>query len=94
MLSGLVAFFAGGALAGLFVQWLLQGSRGEWRRFVIVSAVLATPLALSMSLIGGLFGPPGVVVYCLVPYLLLSGLPALIRRVWLLLTKSSASERN
>lgn len=94
MVSGLAAFFAAGALAGLFVQWLLRGSRGGWRRFVIVSAVVATPLAIWMSLVGGLFGPPGVVLYCLAPYLLLSGLPALLRRVWLLLTRSSASERN
>ena len=94
MLSGLVAFFAAGALAGLFVQWLLRGSRGGWRRFVIVSAILATPLAIWMSLVGGLFGPPGVVLYCLAPYLLLSGLPALFRRVWLLLARSSVSESN
>ncbi|MDE0124826.1 MAG: hypothetical protein OXN97_09655 [Bryobacterales bacterium] len=94
ILSGLVAFFAAGALAGLFVQWLLRGSRGGWRRFVIVSAVLATPLAIWMSLVGGLFGPPGVVLYCLAPYLLLSGLPALLRRLWLLLARSSESESN
>jgi hypothetical protein len=35
-----------------------------------------------LSLAGGLLGPPFVVVYALVPYLALVGIPVLIRKAW------------
>ena len=42
----------------------------------------ATPVAVAGSLVGGLFGPPGVLLYGLIPYLLLVGIPRLIGVVW------------
>ena len=50
---------------------------------MLVAAVVATPLAVAGSVIGGLFGPAGVLVWALLPYLLLVGLPVLGRKVWL-----------
>lgn len=83
ILAGLGLFFASGTLAGLFIQWLLQGTDGGWRKFVIASAALATPCAVLLSLAGGLLGPLGVLAYALAPFLVLSGLPALLRWLWL-----------
>ena len=51
--------------------------------------VLATPVAPLLSLEGGLLEPHMVVVYVLVPYLLLAGIPAVIRAIWLRLGKLS-----
>ena len=73
--SGLVLFFIGGALAGLFARRLLRESTGAWRKCLIAGIVLATPVAPLLSLPGGLLGPHMVVVYVLVPYLLLAGIP-------------------
>ena len=83
VLFGLTLFFAAGALAYLLVRALLRGASRRWRRKMLVAAVVATPLAVAGSLIGGLFGPAGVLVWALLPYLLLVGLPVLGRKVWL-----------
>ena len=88
--SGLVVFFIAGTLAGLFVQRLLRRAAGWWRRFLLVAIALATPTAVWFSLVGGLFGPPGVVLYGLVPYLVLAGFPALVRAVWLRLARDES----
>ncbi len=85
--SGLVLFFIGGALAGLFVQRVLRDATGVWRKCLMAGIALATPLAAFLSLAGGLLGPHMVVVYALVPYLLLAGIPAVIRAIWLRLGK-------
>ena len=45
----------------------------RWRR----------PLAVLFSLVGGLLGPHMVVIYALVPFLVLVGIPILIRAIWL-----------
>ena len=82
ILSGLILFFLGGLLVGLFAQWLVRGSYGAWRTFLLVMIVIATPFAISFSLVGGLLGPLFVVLYALVPYLLLVGIPMLIRKSW------------
>ena len=82
MLSGLAYFFVAGALAYLMVRILLKGATGPWRRKMLVAAAVATPFALLMSLVGGLFGPVGVVAYALVPYLLLVGIPVAGRKLW------------
>ncbi len=50
--------------------------------FVLVALAVATPIAVMFSLGGGLLGPPFVVVYALVPYLVLAGIPVLIRKAW------------
>ena len=94
MLSGLGLFFLAGLLAALLVRRLLQGSRGAWRRCLLVIAVIATPLSVLLSLAGGLLGPPMVVAYALVPYLLLVGIPALAHKIWRLSTRSGPSGGN
>ena len=79
---GLVLFFVGGMLIGLLVQRLLRGCDGGWRTFLISTVVIASPFAVLGSLVGGLLGPPFVVLYALLPYLLLVGVPVLIRKGW------------
>ena len=79
---GLVLFFVGGVLIGLLVQRLLRGCEGGWRTFLISAVVVASPFAVLGSLVGGLLGPPFVVLYALFPYLLLVGVPVLFRKGW------------
>ena len=83
ILSGLGLFFLGGLLAGLIVRELVRGAEGRWRAFLIVLAAFATPIALLGSLAGGLLGPPLVVLWATVPYLLLVGAAVLGRHLWL-----------
>ncbi len=92
IVSGLVLFFIGGLLAGLLVQRLLRGSSGAWRKFLIGAVVIATPFSVGLSLVGGLLGPPLVLLYGLVPYLILAGLPALARSAWLRVAKPEGTE--
>ena len=80
MLSGLLLFFLGGLLVGLLAQRLLRGVVGSWRRGLWVAIAVATPFAVLLSLVGGLLGPHMVVIGALVPYLLLVGIPLLIRQ--------------
>ena len=82
MALGLVLYFVGGVLIGLLVQRLLRGCDGGWRTFLISTVVIASPFAVLGSLVGGLLGPPFVVLYALLPYLLLVGVPVLIRKGW------------
>ena len=79
MLLGSELFFVAGTLAGLFATRLVRGARGEWMKFLIVAIFLATPIAMASSLEGGLLGPPFVVAFAVIPYLLLAGVPALAR---------------
>ena len=83
MLFGLALFFLCGLLVGLLVQRLLRGCTGTWRSVLVVGIVLATPFAVLFSLFGGLLGPPVVLIGTLIPYLLLVGIPVLIRKSWL-----------
>lgn len=83
ILVGLLLFFLGGMLVGLFAQRLLRGVAGSWRTVLMVGIGLATPLALLFSLVGGLLGPHVVILGALVPYLVLVGIPMLIRKSWL-----------
>ena len=82
ILSGLALFFLGGLLAGLLAQRLLRGVVGSWRSVLLVMFALATLLAVGFSLVGGLLGPHGVVIGAVVPYLILVGIPVLIRKFW------------
>ena len=91
MLSGLSLFFLGGLLAALLVRRLLRGAQGRWRVCLIGLTAAATPLALLASLAGGLLGPPLVVLWATIPYLLIVGVPVLGRRLWLLLGSRSES---
>ena len=80
ILSGLILFFLGGLLIGLLAQRLLRGVVGSWRRGLWVPIAVATPFAVLFSLVGGLLGPHMVVIGALFPYLLLVGIPLLIRQ--------------
>ena len=80
ILSGLLLFFLGGPLVGLLAQRLLRGVVGSSRRGLWVAIAVATPLAVLLSLVGGLLGPHMVVIGALVPSLLLVGIPLLIRQ--------------
>ena len=77
MWIGLGLFFVTGWVIGWVVERLLRGTTGRFR-----TLLLATPVAVAGSLVGGLFGPPGVLLYGLIPYLLLVGIPRLIGVVW------------
>lgn len=82
ILWGLVLFFIAGALIGLLAQRLLRGVSGTPRVWILVGLAIATPLAVLFSLLGGLLGPHMVVIYALVPFLVLVGIPMLILAVW------------
>ena len=89
ILSGLVLFFIAGALIGLLAQRLLRGVTGTPRVWILVGLAIATPLAVLFSLLGGLLGPHMVVIYALVPFLVLVGIPMLIFAIWRGLRKAS-----
>ena len=82
ILFGLILFFLGGLLVGLLAQRFLRGVVGPWRIVLLVAFAVATPLSVLFSLVGGLLGPHMVVIGALVPYLLLVGIPMLIRTFW------------
>ena len=82
MWIGLGLFFVTGWLIGWVVERLLRGTTGRFRTLLLGATILATPVAVAGSLVGGLFGPPGVLLYGLIPYLLLVGIPRLIGVVW------------
>ena len=79
---GLGLFFVTGWVIGWVVEHLLRGTTGRFRTLLLGATFLATPVAVAGSLVGGLFGPPGVLLYGLIPYLLLVGIPRLIGAVW------------
>ena len=90
MWAGLGLFFITGWLIGLVIERLLRGTTGRFRTLLLVATILATPLAVALSLVGGLFGPPGVLIYGLSPYLLLVGIPRLIEKGWEVWTRRGA----
>ena len=92
ILFGLVMFFLSGLLVGLLVQRLLRGCSGTWRTILMVCVGLATPFAILFTLVGGLLGPPGVLIGGLIPYLLLVGTPVLARKCWLSFTRPRAED--
>ena len=71
-----------GGLIGLVIERLLHGTTGRFRSLLLVATILATPVAIGASFVGGVFGPPGVLIYGLIPYLLLVGIPRLIGKGW------------
>ena len=60
MWIGLGLFFVTGWVIGWVVERLLRGTTGRFRTLLLVTTILATPMAVAGSLVGGLFGPPGV----------------------------------
>lgn len=92
ILSGLVLFFIAGVLIGLLAQRLLRGIVGRGRVWLLVGLAVATPLAVLFSLVGGLLGPHMVVIYALVPFLVLVGIPMLIHAIWRRIRHSGTPE--
>ena len=73
------------------IERLLHVTTGRFRNLLVVATVLATPLAIGLSLVGGLFAPPpGVLIYGLFPYLFLVGIPRLIGKGWEVWTRRGA----
>lgn len=93
ILLGLAMFFLCGLLIGLLVQRLLKGSSGSWRIALKVAAALATPPAVWFSIVGGLLGPPSILIGALIPYLFLVGIPVLIHACWLRLARSRHTKK-
>ena len=58
MWVGLGLFFVTGGLIGLVIERLLRGTTGRFRTLLLAATILATPVAIGASLVGGLFGPP------------------------------------
>ena len=87
MWIGLGLFFVTGWLIGWLVERLLRGTTGRFRTLLLGATILATPVAVAGSLVGGLFGPPGVLIYGLIPYLLLVGIPRLMGKGWAVWTR-------
>ena len=87
MWLGLGLFFVTGWVIGWVVERLLRGTTGRFRTLLLGATILATPVAVAGSLVGGLFGPPGVLLYGLIPYLLLVGIPRLIGKGWAVWTR-------
>ncbi len=73
----------------LLAQRLLRGVSGTPRVSILVGLAIATPLAVLFSLLGGLLGPHMVVIYALVPFLVLVGIPMLILAIWRGLRRAS-----
>ena len=66
MWIGLGLFFVTGWVIGWVVERLLRGTAGRFRTLLLGATFLATPVAVAESLVGGLFGPPGVLLYGLI----------------------------
>ena len=82
MWMSLGLFFVTGGLIGILIQRLLRGTTSGFHILLLLATILATPVAVWLSLIGGLFGPPGVLIYGILPYLLLVGIVRLIGKLW------------
>ncbi len=82
MWMSLGLFFVTGGLIGILIQRLLRGTTSGFRILLLLATILATPVAVWLSLIGGLFGPLGVLIYGILPYLLLVGIVRLIGKLW------------
>ena len=59
MWIGLGLFFVTGWLIGWVVERLLRGTTGRFRTLLLGATILATPVAVAGSLVGGLFRPSG-----------------------------------
>ena len=94
MWIGLGLFFVTGWVIGWVVERLLRGTTGRFRTLLLGATILATPVAVAGSLVGGLFGPPGVLLYGLIPYLLLVGIPRLIGKGWAVWTRHGCQGRS
>ena len=82
LLNGLFLFFVTGVLAGMLSQRLLRRSKGAFRAFLMAAIAVATPFAMWGSLMGGLLGPAGVLIFGIAPYLALVGGPVLLHSAW------------
>ena len=80
MWVGLGLFFVTGGLIGLVIERLLRGTTGPHPAAGRDDP--GHPRGDWCEPRGGLFGPPGVLIYGLIPYLLLVGIPRLIGNGW------------
>ena len=57
MWLGLGLFFVTAWVIGWVVERRLRGTTGRFRTLLLGATILATPVAVARSLLGGLFGP-------------------------------------
>ena len=73
--------FAAGALGGLILIYFQNRQPSLNARWIVLIAfLLASPLALSMMIAGGLLGIPGILIFPQIPWALFSWLASLVGR--------------
>ena len=76
-----VSFFLAGTLGGLILMWFLNRETSpRGRRMALIAFLLASPLALIMMLVGGLFGPVGVLIAPQIPWALFTWIGTLVSK--------------
>jgi hypothetical protein len=76
-----VMFFLAGALGGLILIALLRRSRTQPAKWIVVIAfILATPIALTGMVVGGLVGPIGVLFMSAMLWTIITGMGFLVGR--------------
>jgi hypothetical protein len=76
-------FFIAGSLGGLILIFFLSRETAERaRRMVLGAFLLASPIALLMMLVGGLFGPLGILILPQIPWALFAWIGSLLGRVF------------
>jgi hypothetical protein len=75
------AFFLAGTLGGcILIYFLNRADSPRTRRVVLITFLLASPLALIMMLAGGLLGPIGVLIVPQIPWALFTWLGAFVSK--------------
>jgi hypothetical protein len=75
------AFFLAGTLGGsILIYFLNRESSPRGRGMVLLAFLLASPLALILMLVGGLFGPLGVLIAPQIPWALFTWLGAFVSK--------------
>ena len=74
-------FFLAGALGGLILVYFLNNQTTSAQRWVVlVTFLLASPIAMLFMLAGGLLGPLGVLIFPQFPWALVTWIGSLIGR--------------
>lgn len=82
LVSGLVLVYGAGCLFALPLIWTLRRFRMS-PRIPLALWMAAVPISALGTLVGGLLGPPGIVVLGGAPILAAMGLAFLVQAVWL-----------
>src|SRR5215510_11815561 len=78
-LAEFLLFFLAGALGGWVLIWFLNRQVSPRRRWIVlITFLLATPTALYVMILGGLFGPVGVLIVPQIPWALAAWVGSLV----------------